>query len=64
MTRPVWNWVVIIGGYLFAALFLRFLGGFNAAGEAIANWGRRSSAKRMAKRGESPASYARSRLGR
>jgi hypothetical protein len=64
MTGPVWSWVVIIGGYLIAALFLRLLGGFNAAGDAIANWGRRSSTKRMAKRGESPASYARSRLGR
>jgi hypothetical protein len=64
MTRHVWNWVVIIGGYLVAALFLRLLGGFNAAGDAIANWGRRSSRKRMAKKGESPASYARSRLGR
>jgi hypothetical protein len=64
MSRVMWNWVVIIGGYLFAALFLRLLGGFNAAGEAIANWGRRSSAKRIAKNEESPASYARSRLGR
>ena len=60
----MWNWVVIVGGYLFAALFLRFLGGFNAAGDAIAKWGRRSSVKKMAKGGGSPASYARSRLGR
>jgi hypothetical protein len=64
MTRLVWNWVVIIGGYLFAALVLRLLGGFNAAGDAISRWGRHSSEKRMAKSGESPASYARSRLGR
>jgi hypothetical protein len=60
----MWNWVVIIGGYLFAALFLRLLGGFNSAGAALANWGRRSAANKMAKSGESPASYARSRLGR
>ena len=64
MTVPMWNWVVIIGGYLFAALFLRLLGGFNSAGAALANWGRRSAANKMARSGESPASYARSRLGR
>jgi hypothetical protein len=64
MNRIVWNWVIIIGGYSFSALFLRLIGGFNSAGDAIANWGRRSSVKRLAKSGQSPSSYARSRLGR
>ena len=64
MTRVVWNWVIIIGGYSFSALFLRLIGGFNSAGDAIARWGRHSSQKRLAKSGQSPSSYARSRLAR
>jgi hypothetical protein len=64
MRRAVWNWVIIIGGYAFAAFFLRLIGGFNAAGDAIAKWGRSSSANRLAKTGQSPVSYARSRLRR
>jgi hypothetical protein len=64
MTPAVWNWVIIVGGYAFAAFFLRLIGGFNSAGDAIARWGRSSSAKRMAKSGQSPATYARSRLPR
>jgi hypothetical protein len=64
MNRIVWNWAIIIGGYSFSALFLRLIGGFNSAGDAIANWGRHSSVKRLAKSGQSPSSYARSRLGR
>ena len=64
MRRLMWNWVVIVGGYAFAAFFLRLVGGFNSAGDAISRWGRSSSAKRLAKSGKSPASYARSRLGR
>jgi hypothetical protein len=60
----VWNWVVIVGGYAFAAFFLRLIGGFNAAGDAISKWGRSSSIKRLAKSGQSPVSYARARLRR
>jgi hypothetical protein len=60
----VWNWVVIVAGYGFAAFFLRLIGGFNAAGDAMANWGRRASERRLRRSGESPASYARSRLSR
>jgi hypothetical protein len=64
MRRLMWNWAIIVGGYAFAAFFLRLVGGFNSAGDAISKWGRSSSAKRLAKSGESPASYARSRLRR
>jgi hypothetical protein len=63
MRRVVWNWVIIVGGYAFAAFLLRLIGGFNAAGDAISKWGRSSSARRLAKSGHSPSSYARSRLG-
>jgi hypothetical protein len=64
MRRVMWNWAIIVGGYAFAAFFLRLIGGFNSAGDAFAKWGRSSSARRMAKTGQSPASYARSRLRR
>jgi hypothetical protein len=64
MRRTMWNWAIIIGGYAFAACFLRLIGGFNSAGDAISRWGRNSSARRLAKSGHSPTSYARSKLGR
>jgi hypothetical protein len=60
----VWNWVIIAACYGFAACFLRLIGGFNSAGDALARWGRRTSERRVEKSGESPASYARSRLNR
>ncbi|MEO8291440.1 MAG: hypothetical protein ABI649_10660 [Gaiellaceae bacterium] len=53
---------VILGCYLFAALFLRLLGGFNSAADAISAWGRGSSLRRLRRRGETPRSYARSRI--
>jgi hypothetical protein len=64
MNPVVWNWVIIVGGYSFSALFLRLIGGFNSAGDAIARWGRHSSEKRLSRSGQSPGSYARSRVGR
>jgi hypothetical protein len=60
----MWNWIVIVLGYGFAAFFLRLIGGFNAAGDAIQNWARSSSAKRIRRTGRSPGAYARSRLSR
>lgn len=44
----MWDWVLIVGGYLFAAFFLRLLGGFNSAADAISGWGRRTSLRRIA----------------
>jgi hypothetical protein len=43
----VWDWLIILACYGFAALFLRLLGGFNAAADAIAGWGRRASLRRL-----------------
>ncbi|HEY3069662.1 MAG TPA: hypothetical protein VGJ34_05045 [Gaiellaceae bacterium] len=60
----MWNWIVIVVCYGFAALFLRLIGGFNAAGDAIANWGRRSSTRRFRRQGVTPSTYAKSRLKR
>jgi hypothetical protein len=60
----MWTWVIIVAGYGFAALFLRLVGGFNAAGDALRGWGRRASERRLEQSGDSPASYARSRLTR
>ena len=42
----MWSWIVTVGCYLFAALFLRLIGGFNAAGEALSRWGAAESRKR------------------
>lgn len=53
----VWDWVVIIVCYLFAAFVLRLLGGFESAGDAIAGWGRRSSESRVSRLRWLPASY-------
>jgi hypothetical protein len=43
----VWDLLVIVGGFGFAALLLRLLGGFASAADAIAGWGRRSSLRRL-----------------
>ena len=58
----VWNWIIIVLGYGFAAFFLRLIGGFNSAGDAIATWGRSASARRLRRKGQTPDSYARSRI--
>jgi hypothetical protein len=60
----VWNWVIIVGCYAFAAFFLRLIGGFNSAADAIASWGKSSSARRLSRSGQSPATFARARLNR
>jgi hypothetical protein len=41
----VWDLLVIVGGFGFAAMLLRLLGGFASAGDAIAGWGRPSSVR-------------------
>ncbi|HEX5468948.1 MAG TPA: hypothetical protein VFW80_07865 [Gaiellaceae bacterium] len=56
------NWAVIVGCYLFAALFFRLVGGFAAAADAVSSWGRRSSLRSLRKRGLTARSYARSRI--
>jgi hypothetical protein len=58
----VLNLLIIVVCYSFAALVLRFLGGFNAAGDAVSTWGRRSSLRRIRKQGLTLRSYARSRI--
>lgn len=58
----MWNLLIIVVCYTFAALCLRFLGGFNSAGDALSTWGRRSSLTRIRKRGLTLRSYARSRI--
>ena len=45
----VWNWVLIVGCYAFAAFFLRLLGGFNSAADAISRWGRHTSIRRISR---------------
>jgi hypothetical protein len=62
MRVPVWNLLIIIVCYTFAALVLRFLGGFNSAADAVSTWGRRSSVRSLRKRGLTPRSYVRSRI--
>jgi hypothetical protein len=44
------------------ALILRYLGGFNSAADAMSNWGRRSSLRRIRKQGLTLRTYARSRI--
>ena len=53
----LWDWVVIVAGFGSAALFLRLLGGFESAGEAIAGWGRRSSLRRIRRLRALPPSF-------
>jgi hypothetical protein len=60
----VWTWILIVAGYAFALFFFRLIGGIDSAADAIQSWGRSSSERRLAERGESPRSYARSRLRR
>ncbi|HEX3256609.1 MAG TPA: hypothetical protein VHQ96_12530 [Gaiellaceae bacterium] len=62
MRVPVWNLLIIVVCYTFAALVLRFLGGFNSAADAVSTWGRRSSVRSLRKRGLTPRSYVRSRI--
>ena len=45
----MWTWIVIVVGYVGTALAFRYLGGFTGAGNAIADWGRRSSERRRAR---------------
>jgi hypothetical protein len=60
----VWSWIVIVAGYAFSILFFRLVGGINSAADAIQNWGRISSVRRLRKSGHSPGSFARARLKR
>jgi hypothetical protein len=60
----VWTWVIIVVGYAISLFFFHLVGGINSAADAIQNWGRNSSEKRLRRSGKSPASYARSRLSR
>jgi hypothetical protein len=41
--QEMWDWIVIICLYAFAVLFLRLLGGVDAAADALRRWGRASS---------------------
>jgi hypothetical protein len=61
MTGSVWNLLIIVACYTFAALCLRFLGGFNSAADALSTWGRRASLTKIRKKGLTLRSYARSR---
>jgi hypothetical protein len=56
------NLLVIVACYLVPALILRSLGGFNSAGDAVSRWGRTSSLRTLRRRGETPRTYARSRI--
>lgn len=62
MTGAVWNLLIIFACYMVPALILRYLGGFNSAADAMSNWGRRSSLKRIRRQGLTLKSYARSRI--
>ena len=42
----MWNLILVIGCYVFAIGFFRFLGGVNGAGEAMRRWGARESERR------------------
>ena len=59
----MWTWLLIVGGYAFSLFFFRIVGGINSAADAIQSWGRSSSERRLKRSGDSPSSYARSRLG-
>jgi len=58
----VWTLLVIVACYLVPAFILRAIGGFNAAGDAVSTWGRSSSLRTLRRRGETPRTYARSRI--
>jgi len=60
----VWSWIVIVAAYVFSIFFFRLVGGINSAADAIQNWGRSSSVRRLRKSGHSPGSFARARLKR
>ena len=60
----MWSWIVIVAGYAFSICFFRLVGGINSAADAIQNWGRSSSVRRLRKSGHSPGSFARARLKR
>jgi hypothetical protein len=44
----MWTLIFIIAGYVALLFVFHLMGGIAAAGDAIANWGRRSSARRRA----------------
>ena len=58
----MWNLLIIVACYMVPALILRYLGGFNSAADAMSNWGRRSSLRRIRKQGLTLRTYARSRI--
>ena len=58
----MWNLLIIVACYMVPALILRYLGGFNSAADAMSNWGRRSSIRRIRKQGLTLRTYARSRI--
>ena len=58
----MWNLLLIVACYMVPALILRYLGGFNSAADAMSNWGRRSSLRRIRKQGLTLHTYARSRI--
>ena len=58
----MWNLLIIVACYMVPAFILRFLGGFNAAADAVSTWGRRSSLRRIRKQGLTLRTYARSRI--
>jgi hypothetical protein len=58
----MWTWILIIGGYAFSMFFFHILGGIGAASDAIQSWGRSSAERALERSGESPSSFARSRL--
>jgi hypothetical protein len=60
----VWSWIIVAACYVFALFFFRIIGGIDSAADAFQSWGRSSSQRRLAASGDSPGSYARSRLGR
>jgi hypothetical protein len=64
MELDVWTWALIVGGYAFSIFFFRILGGIGAASDAIQSWGRSWAERAIKESGESPGSFARSRLAR
>jgi hypothetical protein len=60
----MWTWILIIAGYAAGMLAFHLLGGITAAGRAIENWGRTSSARRLERSGLDARTFAKARLGR